>query len=114
MQGRPALLVFYHPNSQTLDDLMRHLRELTRLNNEIRVIGMVNSSDAGMIGRQLAAKGWSMPVLNSSSLRGLYGVEYTPRLVMIDAGGVVQGIVDGWGTETTSEIEAVLKRWLHK
>jgi hypothetical protein len=114
LQGRPVLLVFFHPSSQTLNDLMRHLDELNRKHNEIRLIGMVMTSDAGLIGRQVTRKGWKLPVLNASALRGLYGVEFTPRLVMIDAGGIVQGIVDGWGTETTFQIETAMKKWLHK
>ena len=43
-----------------------------------------------------------------------YGIEATPKCVLIDAGGMVRGSWLGWGEETAEEIVAELKRATEK
>ena len=41
-----------------------------------------------------------VPVLSGTGLRLSYAVEATPKLVVIDAAGLVRGSYLGWGPET--------------
>ena len=91
--------------------LVEFTQELATQFRELAVVGVVMGVGADRVNDQLRRKGWKMPVLNGSALRLIYGVEFTPRLVMIDAEGVIQGIVTGWGSESAAEVQAIRKRW---
>jgi hypothetical protein len=41
-------------------------------------------------------------------------VESTPKLVLIDANGIVRAAYTGWGREMPDEIGEELKRWLEQ
>jgi hypothetical protein len=112
LHGKPVLLIFYNPQSHSLDDTMLAVQELTAQHPELAVVGVVMAASADRVSEQLRRKDWKMPVVNGSALRLIYGVEFTPRLVMIDTEGVIQGIVTGWGSESAAELQAIRKRWL--
>jgi hypothetical protein len=112
--GQPVLLFFFNPESRFLDELMELLRGVARRHKEVVLLGLTMSNDAARIARLQTEKGWNIPVLNGTGLRSSYGVDCIPKLVLIDAEGVVQAGVVGWGSETPSELQAELKRWLHR
>jgi hypothetical protein len=39
-------------------------------------------------------------------------VDATPKLVVLDADGIVRGSFTGWGRETASAVTEELQRWL--
>jgi hypothetical protein len=112
--GNPVLLFFFNPDSRSLDELMEVLQGVAQRHREVVLLGLTMSNDAARIARLQREKAWKMPVLNGTGLRISYDVDCIPKLVLIDADGVVQGSVVGWGSETPSELEAELKRWLHR
>jgi hypothetical protein len=111
-RGRAVLMVFYSPTSPNLDDLMRLVQKLASKHKEVAVVALAMSGDAAAAIKQRGEKGWQFPVLDGRGLRGSYAVDGTPKLVMIDAGGVVRGTVVGWGDETAAEVAAAVPRWL--
>jgi hypothetical protein len=44
-------------------------------------------------------------------MRISYGVETTPKVVLIDSIGTIRGMYLGWGAETADEVMAELRRW---
>ena len=68
--------------------------------------------DARAVLQQRTAQKLTFPVLHGGGLRISYGVETTPKIVLIDAGGVVRGAWLGWGAETAGEVRAELQLWL--
>jgi peroxiredoxin len=111
--GRPVLLVFYHPSSPTAPELLRYAQRLQASYGErIAVLGMSVSGDVNLIQRQRSAFGLTFPVLNGSALRTSYAVEATPKVVVLDAAGVVRGEHLGWGRETPGAVLEELKTWL--
>jgi hypothetical protein len=106
-------MFFFNPESRILDDLMELLQGVANTHREVVLLGLTLSNDAASIARLQTVKGWKIPVLNGTGLRISYDVDCFPKLVLIDADGVVQGSVVGWGSETPSELQTVLKRWLH-
>ena len=114
-RGRPVLLVFYSPGSRNLDELMELVGRLAAQHREAAVLGLAMTGGADRIGRQWREKRWAFPVLDGTGLCKSYGVTCTPKLVLIDARGVVSGMVVGWGSNTADEIAAELANWLkHK
>ena len=45
-------------------------------------------------------------------MRISYKVETTPKIVLIDAAGLVRGMYFGWGRETANEVPTELRPWL--
>jgi hypothetical protein len=52
------------------------------------------------------------PLLAGNGLRVSFGVETTPKMVVLDGDGLVRGSAEGWGSETAQEVWQVLLRCL--
>jgi peroxiredoxin len=110
--GRPLLLVFYHPDSPTAAEVLRYAQHLHTAQPGLTVLGLSVSDDAALVRRQRTALGLTFPVLSGSGLRVSYAVETTPKLVVLDAAGVVRGAYLGWGRDTSQEVQEEVRRWL--
>jgi peroxiredoxin len=112
VRGRPVLMVFYSPTSSTVEEQLRFTQSVHDANGgRVVVIGLAMSSDADKVRKQHAELRLGYPVLNGQGLRVSYSVDATPRMVVIDADGIVRGSYVGWGGETAGEVTAELKKW---
>jgi peroxiredoxin len=110
--GRPVILFFYNPSSQTTEDVFRFGHSLqTRFRGDVTVIGLSVSDDVPAVRKQWADLNPGFPVLSGGGLRMIYEVETTPKLVLIDAAGIVRGSYVGWGRETPAEVLTELRQW---
>lgn len=110
--GRPILMVFYNPMSRTAEDLLRFAQGIHDKNGtEVTVLAMAVSEDADAVMKQYGDLKLSFPVLLGKSLRFSYAVESTPKLVVLDAEGMVRGAYIGWGREIPIAVADDLKRW---
>jgi hypothetical protein len=111
--GRPVLMAFYNPASHTAEDMLRFAQALHEAHRgQLTVVALAMSDDSERVRKQHTDLRLSFPILNGKGLRSSYGVEATPRLMLLDADGVVRGIYVGWGTETPAEVSAELRRWV--
>lgn len=111
--GKPLVLVFYSPGSQTVDEVLRFVQSLQDAHPQTAgVAGLVLTDDLERVRKQHAALGLSYPVLAGKALRQTYGVDATPRLVVLDGSGVVRGSFVGWGPETATLVTEELRRWV--
>jgi peroxiredoxin len=113
--GRPVLLVFYHPASQTCPELLSFAEKLTATYPQrVSVIGMAMSDDEERVRKQRTDMKLTVPVLNGVGLRVSFAVDATPRMVLLDADQIVRGTWTGWGPQTPFEVLDELKLWLPK
>ncbi|HEY7310503.1 MAG TPA: redoxin domain-containing protein [Gemmataceae bacterium] len=113
MAGKPVVLVFYHPASPTTPAVLRYAQQLlAKYPQRVNVVGMSVSDGAEAVRRQHDELGLTFPILGGSGLRGSFGVESTPKIVLLDGSNIVRGEYLGWGQETPSEVSEELKRWL--
>ncbi len=111
--GKPVLLVFYHPASATTPAVLRFTRELlATYPQRINVVGMCVSEDVAVVRQQHAEMRLTYPILSAGGLRGSFGVETTPKMILLDSSQIVRGAYLGWGHETPREVLEELKRWL--
>jgi peroxiredoxin len=111
--GKPVLLIFYHPASYTAPDLLRFAQKLHVLHGrQMTVVGLSVIDDVAQVTKQREALKVDIPVYSGGGIRISYGVESTPKLVVIDSTGVIRGMYLGWGSETSREVMAELNRWL--
>jgi peroxiredoxin len=108
--GRPVLLVFYKPDSPTAQEVLRFAKEKQRLG--VTVLGMVVSDDVAAVKKQHADLRLKFPVLAGDGFKVSYGVNATPRLIVIDSRGIVRAACTGWGSDTSQEVSEELNRWL--
>src|SRR5262245_39473718 len=112
-KGKPILLVFYHPGSYTAEGLLRFTQQLhVDYGRQVGVVGLSVSDDVSTVLKQREAMKLDFPIYSGGGMRISYGVESTPKLVVIDATGVIRGMYLGWGTETAREVVSELNRWL--
>jgi peroxiredoxin len=115
LMGKPTVLVFYHPDSQTAPTVLLFAQQLlARYSQRINVVGMSISDKADGVRRQHAGLRLTYPVLSAGGLRGSFGVASTPKIVLLDGNNVIRGEYLGWanGGETAREVDAELRRWL--
>ena len=72
------------------------------------------SGDPDAARKQRADLKLTVPVLDGSGLRISYDVDGTPKLMLLDADGVLRGEYTGWGRETPDEVMGDLRRWAPK
>jgi peroxiredoxin len=113
--GRPILMVFYHPDSATVEPVLRLAQAMQDKYGRLMVVlAFAVSDDAERIKKQALELGLSVPILSGKGLRQTYGVEATPKLIIVDAGGVVRGQFIGWGPEASTAVALELQRWLRQ
>jgi peroxiredoxin len=109
--GKPVLMVFYNPNSATAEEIL-HFAQMAAVGyrDEATVVGLAMSEDGEKVRKQRDELHLTIPILNGLGLRKSYDVEATPKLMVLDAEGVVRGAYVGWGQETAGNVLADLKR----
>jgi hypothetical protein len=111
--GRVVVMVFYHPASVTAEEVLRFGQAIQdEYRDRVAVVGMVMSSDVERARRQHAVLRLSLPLLDGTGLRQSYEVEATPKVLVLDAAGVVCGSQVGWGQETPAAVLRDIKRAL--
>jgi peroxiredoxin len=113
LTGKPVLLVFYHPSSPTAPDVLHYAQQLLgSYPQRLTVVGMSVSDKVDLVRKQHANLGLTFPVLSAGGLCGSFGVETTPKMVLLDGSNIVRGGYLGWGHETPQEVRQELQRWL--
>jgi peroxiredoxin len=113
LQGKPVLLLFYSPLSSISPDVLAYAEKMnTTYGQKLAVVAMAVSDDEDKVKKQTEDLKLTIPVLHGGGVRLSYGVETTPKLVLIDATGVVRGDWLGWGQATPEEVMAELKQWM--
>ncbi|MFQ3591625.1 MAG: redoxin domain-containing protein [Gemmataceae bacterium] len=112
-KGKPTLLMFYQPRSETAPEMLRWAQELhSSLGKHVHIVGMSTSDESTLVLKQRNAAGATFPILHGSGLRASYGVEATPTCVIVDAEGHIRHRAMGWGRETGPQVQSELRRWL--
>lgn len=104
-RGSHVLVVFFNPSAPMTEEVMLQLqqwskssqgKDLTILPLTVRPDHASNQSWARLLGKEL-------PIYDGSGLRITYGVDVTPRLVLVDKQGIVRALHEGWGGETRQQ-----------
>lgn len=113
--GHPILMVFYHADSVTVEPVLRFAQAVQdKYHQQVSVLAFAVSDDIERIKKQSSDLSLSLPIHAGKGLRQTYGVEATPKLVILDADGVVRGNYSGWGPETATSVTEELQRWLRR
>jgi peroxiredoxin len=114
-QGRPLVMVFYTPKSLKAEEVLRFAQKLQDSNaGQVSVVTLAISDDTELLQKQQKDFSLSLPILGGKGLRQSYGVDATPKLVVIDGTVIVRGGFVGWGPETPASVTDEVNLWLRK
>ena len=112
-RGKPVMLVFFKPGSETTDltlAIANALHEKHGKNAVIVPLAVWGDVAAGVNDRD--RRKLTVPVHDGAQAETAYGVESVPRFVVIDGAGVVKWTFVGVGAETGSAAQSQLDRLL--
>jgi peroxiredoxin len=109
--GHPIVMVFYNPSSSSADEILQFAQSLSdNHRSRVHVLGFAIPDDLEKVRAQQINLKLPYPILSGKSLRQSYLVEVTPKIVVVDAQGIVRGMYDGWGPEIPWAVRQDLKR----
>lgn len=109
--GKPLLVVFYDPSGGTAREVLRFTQQLCdQHKGRVAALFLAVTREPGLARKQYEELGLKMPLVDGNGLHRTFGVEATPRLVLLDGEGVVRAAFTGWGFQVPGEIRAVLDR----
>jgi hypothetical protein len=111
-RGKPTLLIFYRPQSDTSPGLLSFAQGLHDNLKQLRVVGLPVSDDVDQVMKQREQYGLSFPLVKGNGLRTTCKVEATPKFVLLDETGSICASFLGWGEGIPTELALVLRRWL--
>ena len=104
-KGKPMLLMFYSTRSPFSTELLQLAQEVqTAGKGDVAVVILVLSNDPETVRKQWTEARVTVPALDGRGLRLSYDVKDTPKMLVVDADGVVRGVEVGWGGETRATI----------
>jgi peroxiredoxin len=113
--GKPVLLLFYSPTSDIGRKALRFGQQLSeKYRGQVTVLALAVTEDEELVRKQHAEMRLPFPVLDGRGLHETYGVDATPRLVVLDGDGILRGGYTGWGAHTPREVGEELQRCLPK
>lgn len=113
-RGSNVLVVFYNPSAPMTEEVLLQVQQWGRTNQgrELTILPLTVRPDHAANQNWGRLLGKEMPIYDGSGLRITYGVEVTPRLVLVDKQGIVRALHEGWGGETRQQCTEDLKQLL--
>ena len=103
--GRPVLVFYYNPGTTIGVDVLKFAKELGDKNGDrMSILAMAVTNDVDAAIRQRAALDLPFPILDGGVMRIPFGVDGTPRFIVLDAEGVIRCQSTGWGIQIPDEI----------
>ncbi len=103
--GKPTLVVFYNPTTSAGKSLLAFARETHDSKSApVNVLAMAVARDLNSAKQQHREMKLPFPIHDGNGMRITFGVEATPRIVLIDADGMVRFTQTGWGAHSAEEI----------
>lgn len=103
--GQPILVLYYNPTSATGREALRFAQQLyDRYGTDLLILGMAVSDDVDLIRRQHEEMTLAYSILDGRAMHQTFGVDGTPRFVLLDGAGVMRCGLTGWGYQTPGDI----------
>ncbi len=109
--GRPILIVFYNPKTGNGERALKFARKLHQeYKSKINILGMAVTSDIAYVRKQHKKFKLSFPILDGKGLHRTFGVDATPRFVVLDSNGKMRAGFTGWGFHVPDQIRKKLNQ----
>jgi peroxiredoxin len=113
--GRPVLMVFYNPATATGKQVLDFCQAVSeRYSVNLSILALAVADDSSLAVRQHAERKLTFPILDGRGLHHAFGVEATPRWIVLDKEGVLRAAYTGWSPENARDIDREIRRCLEK
>jgi hypothetical protein len=113
--GRPLLIVFYNPATETGRQVLDFCQGMSdRYKTHLSILPMAVTDDTALACRQHAERNLPFPILDGRGLHRAFGVDATPRFVVLDKEGILRAACTGWSLENIRDMESEVRRCLEK
>lgn len=113
--GQPILIVFYNPATETGKQVLDFCQTMNaRYQANLSIWPMAVTDDPSLACRQHAERKLPFPILDGRGLHATFGVDATPRFVVLDKEGVLRAACTGWSPQNTRDIDSEVRRCLEK
>ena len=113
LTGKPMVMIFYNPAAPSSADVLPFADTLARKYPQAAIVGMAMSDDRDKVQEQLTTLKIGIPVLCGTGLFHTYGVESTPKAIIIDDKGFVRETCLGWSLGVQESIRDELRKCLN-
>lgn len=111
----PILVLYYNPLTPTGKETLRFAQKLCdQYGDDLLVLGMAVSNDVPLVRQQHEDMRLTFPVLDGNGMHRTFGVDGTPRVVLLDGEGVVRFAFTGWGRHSPKEVSAEIEKCMRK
>lgn len=111
--GRPVLVFFFNPATESGKEVLDFALQLhSKHGNKLAFMPMAVNARPELVRQQHERLQLPFPILDGQGLHLTFGVEATPRLVVLDGDGIVRSAHTGWGYHVPREIGEELARCL--
>ncbi|MFO0970031.1 MAG: hypothetical protein U0793_31145 [Gemmataceae bacterium] len=111
--GKPVLIFFYNPATETSRDVLRFAHAVSSKHpGAVNFLALAVTKDVDFACKQRAELGLPFPIHDGLGFHATFGVDATPRLILLDAEGAVRATHSGWGFSSPREILGELERCL--
>ncbi len=109
--GKPTLVFFYNPATELGKELLAYAKRLSERNGPpVMILAMAVAPNGDAVRKQHQDLRLTFPIHDGNGMRLTFGVEQTPRIVVIDSDGLVSFTQTGWGIPTPFELDDVLQK----
>lgn len=104
-KNKPILMLFYHPDSQSAVSCLSFAEQIQRdYKGKVQVLGLSVVGDARKATIQKETMKLSFPLMDGGGLKISYGLESTPRWVLMDQQMIIRALHSGWGDEIKGDL----------
>lgn len=111
--GKPVLIFFYNPAAESSREVLRFVQGLIEKHpGAMNFLAMAVTEDADLACKVQADLKLPFPAHDGKAFHTTFGVDATPRLVLVDAEGIVRTTHTGWGFQSPAEMMTEIRRCL--
>lgn len=115
MLGRPVLVFFYAPTGATGREVVEYAKTLAQQHGDkLAIMPMAVTNDAKLVRQQHQDMLLPFAILDGRAMHLTFAVDATPRIVLLDADGIVCYAHTGWGAQVSRELQDELRLRLRK
>lgn len=109
--GRPTLVLYYNPRTETGVDVLGFAKGVAEsMGDQASVVALAVTNDSDYAIRQRGEMKLPFAVHDGAALRLSFGVDATPRFVVLDGEGRLQSAITGWAPHIGEELVGELRR----
>jgi peroxiredoxin len=113
--GKPILVVFYNPATETGKQVLDFCEGMNdRYKANLSILPMAVTDDPALACRQHAERKLAFPILDGRGLHRTFGVDATPRFVVLDKDGILRAACTGWSQGNARDIDSEIRRCMEK